>query len=116
MKINLMDMRKSIRIKGDFSLELRGGNKLKVGKAIDVSLHGLCCEANGKVPVFEEIEIRFQLPSSKYVLSCKGVLVRCEPAKTHGKFIMAFYFTDWEPHSKQKMKAFLKSKLLSEAA
>jgi len=116
MKIDLMDMRKAVRIKGDFSLELRDGNKLKVGKAIDVSLRGLCCEANGKVPVFEEIEIRFQLPSSKYVLSCKGVLVRCEHAKTHGKFIMAFYFTYWEPLSKRKMTAFLKSKLLSEAA
>jgi len=116
MKINLMDMRKSVRIKGDFSLELRGGNKLKVGKAIDVSLRGLCCEANGRVPVFEEIEIRFQLPSSKYVLSCKGVLVRCEPAKTHGKYIMAFYFTEWEPLSKRKMTVFLKSKMLYEAA
>lgn len=119
MKEILIDRRKSIRINGDFNLELSKGKNLKLGKTVDVNLRGMCCEVSGKVPVFEEVQIRFKIPlkGKKYEsLSCKGVVVRLDSTSKKGVYRMAFYFTEWDPLSKEKMERFMKSAPFSQAA
>lgn len=119
MKEILIDRRKSIRIEGDFNLKLAKGKKLRIGKAVDLNLRGMCCEVKGKVPIFEEIQIRLKLPLNQKEpqwVTCKGVVVRCEPAEKKGDYLMAFYFTDWDPLSRERMRRFIEETPLSEAA
>ncbi len=119
MKEILIDRRKSIRIEGDFNLKLASGKTLRMGKTIDLNLRGMCCEVRGKVPIFEEIQIRLKLPLSEKEspwLTCKGVVVRCEPADKKGDYRMAFYFTDWDPLSRERLRRFIQDYPLSEAA
>lgn len=121
MKTVLIDRRKSVRIKGDFFLQIGKNKKLKVGRTVDLSLRGMCCEVDGKVPVFEEMDIRFDLPTygknspKKDKVHFKGVLVRCEPTKSHGKYTMAFYFTDWDALSRRKLEKYIKKSLYPES-
>ncbi len=119
MKDILINRRKSVRIKGDFTLELGSGQKLKLGQTIDINLRGMCCEIEGSVPIFEVIQIRIQIPitkKEKEILNCQGVVVRIEPTSVKGVSRMAFYFTGWDPLSKERMKRFLKNFQFSEAA
>lgn len=119
MKEILIDRRKSIRIEGDFNLKLGKGKILRMGKTVDLNLRGMCCEVRGKVPVFEEVQIRLRLPlieKQPQWLTCKGVVVRCEPAEKKGDYLMAFYFTDWDPLSRERMRRFIQEYPLCEAA
>lgn len=119
MKDILIDRRRAVRINGKFTLELEKGKSLKMGKTIDISEKGMCCEIKGRVPIFKEIQIRLHLPldtKKTSVLSCKGVVVRCQKTAKKGIHQIAFYFTDWEPLSREKMLRFLKTYPYSEAA
>lgn len=124
MKGPLVDRRKSIRVRGEFLLELRSGKKVHVGKTVDLSPCGMCCETEKSLPLFDEMEIRFQLPAAgkksqeeREWISCKGVVVRCEAGQGRGKYRVAFYFTECEPSSRHKIAAYVKRELhLAEAA
>lgn len=120
MKVPLVDRRKSIRVKGEFLLELNNGKKVQVGKTVDLSPCGMCCETQRSLPLFDEMEIRFQLPGGvkgeKLWVRCKGVVVRCESGHGKGKYRVAFYFTECDPQSRQKITAYVKKGLLLAAA
>lgn len=121
MKIPLVDRRKSVRVKGEFTLQLNSGKKVHVGKAVDLSTCGMCCETQSALPMFDEMEIRFELPShagkeKKEWVRCKGVVVRCESSLGKGKHRVAFYFTDLDAASRHRIAAYIKGMLLASAA
>lgn len=121
MKFPLVDRRKAIRVRGEFLLELKNGKKVQVGKSVDLSLAGMCCEIDRSLPLFEEIEMHFQLPAGaghkKEWVNCRGVVVRCESeGRGKKKCRAAFYFTDCDENSRGKIAAYVKKSLALAAA
>lgn len=64
--------RQGPRIKVVFTVQTMGGARETLGKAVDLSIGGLCLEVNREYPVGEELSLRFRLPGDREEIRASG--------------------------------------------
>jgi len=115
-KETLRERRKYPRLnmKSEFNLKISDEESTAALRIINISASGIYCQSSRPVSLFREIEVSLKLPGVLNIITCIGVVVRCEKVKGKEKYNLAIFFNDIPPKDKNTLSEYIEKKLARE--
>ena len=114
-----VERRKYPRAKADFHAEIDNGFEAVRIKVDNISLSGIYCEVDKKIPLMTKLDLNMLIPTTFpsrgefFRVLCTSIVVRTEPSKHKGKYNIAILFSSLSESARNKVSSYIVTKNLS---